>query len=253
MEKEKKMKKGIILLFAAAFILAGCNNSGKKAEEDPAEAPADSVQTISKKTASDPKEEKEVSAEEKAAAQEEEPLFDILTTMGTIRVKLYSKTPKHRDNFIHLAITGYYDGVLFHRVVPDFVIQAGDPNTRDSSLIDQWGQGGPDYMIPPEFVPEYTHKKGALAAARSGDIANPMKESHGSQFYIVVSPENCQHLDGEYTVFGEVVSGLNTVDRISRVRTDKYDRPLKPIKIRDIKPSKVRSKRTRSIKKEESE
>ena len=230
MEKEKKMKKGIILLFAAAFILAGCNNSGKKAEEDPSEAPADSVQTIKKRSPADTKEEKELSAEEKAAAQEEEPLFDILTTMGTIRVKLYSKTPKHRDNFIHLAITGYYDGVLFHRVVPDFVIQAGDPNTRDSSLIDQWGQGGPDYMIPPEFVPEYTHKKGALAAARSGDIANPMKESHGSQFY-----------------------GLNTVDRISRVRTDKYDRPLKPIKIRDIKPSKVRSKRTRSIKKEENE
>ena len=253
MEKEKKMKKGIILLFAAAFILAGCNNSGKKAEEDPSEAPADSVQTIKKRSPADTKEEKELSAEEKAAAQEEEPLFDILTTMGTIRVKLYSKTPKHRDNFIHLAITGYYDGVLFHRVVPDFVIQAGDPNTRDSSLIDQWGQGGPDYMIPPEFVPEYTHKKGALAAARSGDIANPMKESHGSQFYIVVSPENCQHLDGEYTVFGEVVSGLNTIDRISRVRTDKYDRPLKPIKIRDIKPSKVRSKRTRSIKKEENE
>lgn len=244
-------------MFAAAFILAGCNNSGKKAEEDASEAPSDSVATTKKTEKAEKKEkddaEKEKAIQEQAASLDEEPLFDILTTMGTIRVKLYKNTPKHRDNFIHLALSGYYDDVLFHRVVPDFVIQAGDPNTRDSSLIDQWGQGGPDYMIPPEFVPEYTHKKGALAAARSGDIANPMKESHGSQFYLVVSADNCSHLDGEYTVFGETVSGLNTIDRISRVKTDKYGRPLKPIKIRDIKRSRVRERRPRTIKKEENE
>ena len=89
-------------------------------------------------------------------------------------------------------------------------------------------------MIPPEFVPEYTHKKGALAAARSGDIANPMKESHGSQFYIVVSPENCQHLDGEYTVFGEVVEGMPIAARIGRTPTDSHERPRRAVGIKRI-------------------
>ena len=248
---------------AAAFILAGCNNSGKKADGSE-EAQADSVATVKKQKDADSKEaaskeaaskdtEEAKAAEEKAATLAEEPLFDIVTSMGTIRVKLYSKTPKHRQNFIHLALTGYYDDLLIHRVVPDFVIQGGDPYTKDSTRFDQWGQGGPDYMIPAEFVPEYTHKKGALAAARSGDIANPMKESNGSQFYLVVSPENCKHLDGEYTVFGEAVSGLNVIDRISRVRTDKYGRPIRPVKIKDIKPSKVKEKRRRTVKKEENE
>lgn len=241
MEKEMKMKKGIILMFAAAFILAGCNNSEKKAEEA-SESPSDTVATAKRA------EKKAKEVEEQAKTLEEEPLFDIVTSMGTIRVRLYSKTPKHRDNFIHLALSGFYDSLLVHRVVPDFVIQGGDPYTRDSSHFEQWGQGGPGYMISPEFVPEYTHKKGALAAARSSDIANPMKESHGSQFYLVVSPDNCKHLDGEYTVFGETVSGLNVIDRISRVRTDKYGRPLKPVRIKSIKPSKANDRRQRPTK-----
>ena len=116
----------------------------------------------------------------------EEPIFDIVTSMGTIRVKLYKDTPKHRDNFVRLALTRYYDGLLFHRVIDGFMIQGGDPYTRDTSRVDEWGEGGPGYTIDAELVPEHTHKKGALAAARRvGSIANPMKESSGSQFYLV--------------------------------------------------------------------
>ena len=108
-------------------------------------------------------------------------------------MKLYSKTPKHRDNFEKLALSGYYDGLLFHRVIDGFMIQGGDPNTRDKSPegIAKYGQGGPGYTVPAEFIPEYRHKKGALAAARRGDAANPMKESSGSQFYLVQDENAC--------------------------------------------------------------
>ncbi len=105
------------------------------------------------------------------------------------------------------------------------------------------GEGGPGYNIDAEIIPEHTHKKGALAAARRGDLANPMKESSGSQFYVVVNPENCKHLDGEYTVFGEVVSGLNVIDRIARVQTDRYDRPVRPVKILRIRPNDQMNRR----------
>ena len=167
----------------------------------------------------------------------QEPVFDIVTNMGTIRVKLYKDTPKHRDNFVKLALSHYYDGVLFHRVIDDFMIQGGDPYTRDTARIAEWGEGGPGYNIDAEFVPEHTHKKGALAAARRGDLANPMKESSGSQFYLVQNAENCKHLDGEYTVFGETVGGLNVIDRIARVQTDRFDRPNRPVVITRVRPN----------------
>ena len=135
----------------------------------------------------------------------QEPEFDIVTTHGTMRVKLYSKTPKHRDNFVKLVKENYYDGVRFHRVIEGFMIQTGDPYSRDTSMINRWGQGGPDYTVPAEFVNEYWHKKGALAAARKGDMANPTKASSGSQFYIVHDENACLHLDGQYSIFGEVI------------------------------------------------
>ena len=119
----------------------------------------------------------------------QEPIFDVVTSQGTFRVKLYKDTPKHRNNFARLALTHFYDGVLFHRVVPGFVIQGGDPYTRDTSRVAEWGEGGPGYNIDPEILPAHTHKKGALAAARRGDLANPLKESSGSQFYVVVNPK----------------------------------------------------------------
>lgn len=173
----------------------------------------------------------------------EEPVFDIVTNMGTIRVKLYNDTPKHRNNFARLALSHFYDGALFHRVIDGFMIQGGDPYTRDSSRVDEWGEGGPGYEIPAEIVPEHTHKKGALAAARRGDIANPLKESSGSQFYLVQDAANCKHLDGEYTVFGETISGLNVIDRIARTKRDRYDRPLRPVVIKRIVPNGEMNKR----------
>lgn len=165
-----------------------------------------------------------------------EPEFDIVTTHGTMRVKLYSKTPKHRDNFKKLVADKFYDGIRFHRVIEGFMIQAGDPYSRDTSKIDMWGQGGPDYTIPAEFVNEYWHKKGALAAARKGDMANPKKASSGSQFYIVHDENACLHLDGQYTIFGEVTDGLEVIDRIASVPVDRMDRPYEDVIILSVKP-----------------
>lgn len=165
-----------------------------------------------------------------------EPEFDIITSHGTMRVRLYSLTPKHRDNFVKLVSEKYYDGVRFHRVIEDFMIQTGDPYSRDTAMIDKWGTGGPDYTVPAEFTDRYTHKKGALAAARKSDMANPKKASSGSQFYIVHNPDNCSHLDGQYTVFGEVVDGLDVIDRIASVSVDRYDRPYEDVVIIRIEP-----------------
>ncbi len=109
----------------------------------------------------------------------------IITEYGDIEIELYDKTPLHRDNFIRLIKSGYYDGTLFHRVIKDFMIQGGDPDSKDAKPNEMLGKGGPAYTIPAEFVPEYIHKRGALAAARMGDNVNPDKASSGSQFYIV--------------------------------------------------------------------
>lgn len=221
----------IALLGTAALLAAAsCGRSGKKAEAAAAEEKArqDSI------TQAEQLKQKEM-AEQTLRTLPEEPVFDIVTSLGTIRVKLYSKTPKHRDNFAKLALEGYYDGVLFHRVINGFMIQAGDPLSKDPNQADRWGTGGPDYTVPAEFVPEYTHKKGALAAARRGDAANPTKASSGSQFYIVQDAATCAQLDGAYTVFGETIDGLDVIDKIAAVQTDGRDRPLSPVKIVTIK------------------
>lgn len=160
-----------------------------------------------------------------------EPIYDIHTTLGTIRVKLYSKTPKHRANFEKLAEEGYYNDLLFHRVIEGFMIQTGDPFTRDSTRVDEYGSGGPDYTIPAEFVPEYRHLKGALAAARRGDFVNPTRASSGSQFYLVQDENACAALDGQYTVFGQTLEGFEIIDAIAAVETNYRDCPVIPIRI----------------------
>ena len=204
------MKK-TVLIIAAMLILASCacRNESEKAAETATEM------------------------ENKVIA---EPEFDIVTSHGTMRVKLYGKTPKHRDNFIKLVKEKYYDGIRFHRVIEGFMIQTGDPFSRDTALIDRWGMGGPDYTVPAEFVNEYWHKKGALAAARKGDMANPTKASSGSQFYIVHDENACLHLDGQYSIFGEVTEGLEIIDRIAVVPVDRYDRPYEDVIIETIRP-----------------
>ena len=163
-------------------------------------------------------------------------LFDIVTDCGTIRVQLYEDTPKHLENFTKLVGKHFYDGVLFHRVIRDFMIQTGDPFTKDTAMVARYGQGGPGYTIEAEILPQHTHKKGAVAAARLGDRANPMRESSGSQFYIVLSEEGCRHLDGQYTVFGETVSGMDVVEKIGRKNTNRYDMPLEPVHIITVNP-----------------
>ena len=213
----KRILTGTIILSALILALSSCGpRGGKKA----ADAQADSLATAK--------------AMENKMIQE--PEFDIVTTHGTMRVKLYSKTPKHRDNFVKLVKENYYDGVRFHRVIEGFMIQTGDPYSRDTSMINRWGQGGPEYTVPAEFVSEYWHKKGALAAARKGDMANPTKASSGSQFYIVHDENACLHLDGQYSIFGEVIDGLNVIDRIAVVPTDMYDRPYEDVIIETIRP-----------------
>ena len=120
-------------------------------------------------------------------------------------------------------------------VINGFMIQTGDPLTKDPANKSMYGTGGPGYTVPAEFVKEYRHKKGALAAARRGDAANPYKESSGSQFYIVQDERACAQLDGAYTVFGEVIEGLPVIDKIASVQTDGRDRPFSPVKIVTIK------------------
>ena len=171
--------------------------------------------------------------------RKEEPEFIMETTHGTMKIKLYCKTPLHRENFTNLVAEIYYDGIRFHRVIEGFMIQTGDPLSRDTSMINSWGTGGPDKTVPAEFIAEYGHKKGAIAAARKGDMANPKKASSGSQFYIVHAPNSCIHLDGQYTVFGEVTEGLEVIDAIATVATDRYDRPYEDVMILSIKPAYV--------------
>jgi len=127
--------------------------------------------------------------------------------------------------------------LIFHRVIKGFMIQGGDPDSRNPQPGARYGMGGPDYTIPAEILPQYKHKKGALAAARKGDAVNPNKESSGSQFYIVEDPRTCAQLDGAYTVFGETISGLDVVDKIAATATGAGDRPVKDIFIVSILPA----------------
>lgn len=182
------------------------------------------------------------------------------TSMGDITIALYNETPQHKENFIKLVNEKFYDGVLFHRVIQNFMIQTGDPDSKNAKAGQMLGSGGPGYTIPAEFVSTLYHKRGAVAAARQGDNVNPQKASSGSQFYIVDGQKydasmlnriinsmgktfnqqqindygtigGAPFLDGDYTVFGEVVSGMDVVDKIAAVRKDGRDRPIEDIKI----------------------
>ena len=198
----------------------------------------------------------------------------LATTMGNIRVKLYNDTPLHRDNFLKLVRAGFYDGILFHRVIANFMIQTGDPKSREAHTGEVLGNHSEGEKIPAEIRwPEHWHKRGALAAAREGDDTNPERKSSGSQFYIVYGKRftdleldtqqrrldkatsetvkmssalreaynkigGTPHLDGQYTVFGEVTEGLEVVKQIQWADTDEHDRPREDIRI--VKATVVR-------------
>ena len=181
-------------------------------------------------------------ATQRPVTPEEPPLpatnfFAIETGLGTLVVELSDETPVHRDNFKKLVAEGFYDGTTFHRVIRGFMVQGGDPNSKDDDPSDD-GQGGPGYTLPAEIVPAMTHEVGALAAARQGDAVNPERRSSGSQFYLV-SGERARHLDGEYTVFGRLIEGFVVLDRLQSVPTPRStgraappalaDRPFEPI------------------------
>lgn len=184
-------------------------------------------------------------------------LVEIETEYGTMLAELYNSTPKHRDNFVKLADEGYYNDLLFHRVISGFMIQGGDPNSRNAPAGQALGFGGPPHLVPAEFVDSLAHVKGAICAARTN---NPEKKSSGSQFYIVqggpvtedvlnqiesmkrfhYSPEQRKaylslggtpHLDRDYTVFGHVIKGLEIIDKIAAVPTGAGDRPAKDVKM----------------------
>ena len=197
-------------------------------------------------------------------AQDAETLVLIDTDYGKIKVKLFNDTPQHRDNFIKNVKEHVYDGLLFHRVIKQFMVQAGDINSKDAPMEQHLGDGDPGYTIPAEIVyPKYYHKQGMLCAARVGDDENPERASSASQFYIVTgkfftameldkkekednitfTPEQrhsymleggTPHLDNKYTVFGEVVKGMKVVDKIQMIETNADDRPIKNIKIKTM-------------------
>ena len=184
----------------------------------------------------------------------------VITDSGVILIRLYDSTPLHRDNFIKLILQHYFDSLLFHRVIHDFMIQGGDPDSKNAIPLKQLGDGGPGYTISAEFDPSLFHKRGVLAAAREGDDVNPKKASSGSQFYIVQGKKfsdeelnliekrkniliprshrdvyttigGTPFLDMNYTVFGEVESGMDVVDRIATSECDVNNRPLKDIRM----------------------
>ena len=249
-----KLKNIFLLVILATFIVVGCNN-----------------QTDDKKGKSKPEVKKELKSETKIVAKkvEEEKSAPITklgqkvlisTNFGDMTVLLYDETPKHRDNFIKLAKDGFYNGTLFHRVIRDFMIQGGDPESKGADAKKRLGSGGPGYIIEAEFNPEFIHKKGALSAARQGDQTNPERRSSGSQFYIVqgkkVSANELNNLaqrtgafytsdqiktyqeiggtpflDTQYTVFGEVIDGIEVIDKIAAVKTRPGDRPFEDIEM----------------------
>ena len=217
-----------------------------------------------------------VTAQDEIKIRKKDRKRDVLiqTTAGDIVVRLSDETPLHRDNFLKLVKTGFYDSVLFHRVINRFMIQAGDPESKSAPAGVALGNGGPGYTVPAEFRPSLFHKKGMIAAARMGDDVNPQKASSGSQFYIVqgrvftdstldkleidrlkgrkIPADHREvyktlggtpHLDQNYTIFGEVVRGIEVVDSIAIVETSKNppDRPVKDVRI--IKATLIKRKR----------
>lgn len=247
--------------------------------------------------------------DQKTRPEVKETIVDLETTAGPIRIKLYDDTPQHRDNFVKLVKEGFYDGVLFHRVIDGFMVQTGDPNSKNAKPGDRLGASDPGYTLPAEIVyPKHYHKYGAIAAARTGDNVNPERRSSSSQFYIVTGRKATQsqmeqmagqavmgerqklfnelsrqhvdsiramydrndregveklrmelidtvekqipakplpeqmvqdyvnlggtpHLDSQYTVFGEVISGMETVEKIQKAETDDMDRPKQDVRI----------------------
>jgi cyclophilin family peptidyl-prolyl cis-trans isomerase len=174
------------------------------------------------------KKEENIAPVEETPAGEE--IIEISTSFGKMYMWLYKSTPKHRENFLKLAKQSYFDSTTFHRIIRNFVIQGGDPNSKDSIKTND-GSGGPDYTIPIELNDSLKHIRGAVGAARDGDDVNPLKASSGSQFYICMGATQTSHLNKNYTVFGFIMKGMDVADKIVVQSKDANDRPVKDIKM----------------------
>ncbi len=256
-----KIRNIFLISILAIFAFTACNNPAAK--EEKAEKPVVKKEIKSEKKATT-KSEAATPGKSEAAKPEAKQLKGqkilLSTKYGDMTILLYDETPKHRDNFIKLVNNGFYNGTLFHRVIRDFMIQGGDPDSKGAAPDQRLGIGGPGYTIEAEFSPAFIHKKGALSAARQGDQQNPEKRSSGSQFYIVqgkkatadelnrLAPRTgaiyttdqiktyqqiggAPFLDNQYTVFGEVIDGLDVIDKIAAVKTKPGDRPVEDIKM----------------------
>ncbi len=170
-------------------------------------------------------------------------LITISTKFGEMKAILFDDTPQHKMNFIALAQEGFYDSTTFHRIIDNFMIQGGDPNSKDDNPTND-GQGGPNFRIPAEIA--HRHNRGALAAARQSDFVNPKRMSSGSQFYIVENHDGTPHLDGQYSVFGQVISGLEVIDSIAAQPQGQQNRPVDniymTIKVELLKKKKITKK-----------
>ncbi len=249
------MQKFTLFLFTAlAVALFSCSDggAGTSSSDSPSDQPEASA-TRSANAVSD--------TSNPASAASGDAVVLIETDYGNIKVKLYDSTPKHKENFLKLTREGYYAGTLFHRVIPGFMIQGGDPDSKNAPSGQALGMGGPGYTIDAEIGAK--HFRGALAAARTGGPTNPEKRSSGSQFYIVqngpvppaqmdqiiqqkgtqYTPEEIDYylkvggtpfLDDDYTVFGQVLEGMDAVDKIANVLKDNRDRPVEDIRIKKV-------------------
>ncbi len=169
-------------------------------------------------------------------------VITISTPQGDIRMVLFDETPLHKANFLKLAQSGFYNGTTFHRIIPGFMIQGGDLNSKDDDPSNDGAGRDDEQRIPAEIRPELTHKRGAVAAARTADFVNPQRMSSASQFYIVQNPQGTPHLNGQYTVFGQVISGQDVVDKIVQQPTAERNRPVTNISM-TVKVEKLKKKK----------
>lgn len=176
------------------------------------------------------------------AKSKKDEVVTITTSLGDIRLLLFEDTPLHRANFLRKAKTGFYNGTTFHRIIPQFMVQGGDPNSKDSDPSND-GQGpANEPTIPAELAAGHKHDYGAVAAARQGDFVNPQRASSSSQFYLVENHQGTHFLDGQYTVFGQVIQGQEVLDKIAALPKDGHDRPLTDLKM-TMKVERLRKKK----------
>jgi peptidyl-prolyl cis-trans isomerase A (cyclophilin A) len=213
-------------LMSSLSLLLGCGSNKDQTQEMKKNIDVKTQKTDTLKPVTDTSRTKK----DTTIASSEPDIVVLQTSMGDITIELYpNDAPQHVSNFKKLVSSKFYEGTTFHRVIPGFMIQGGDPNSKDNDKSND-GIGGPGYTIPAEI--KHKHEKGSVAAARLGDAQNPKRESNGSQFYIVTG--EASHLDGQYTVFGKVIKGMDVAEKIQNVKRDERDNPIDKVVIKKV-------------------